>query len=81
MRYPEMVKTNARYRGPMESRKHSNGVLDVLSSLEHLRRQMRENNERGGSLRKKLHDHYIEKVVDERKTFVAEIQRTKGGDM
>ena len=33
MKYPEVVKRNARYRGPMESEKQTSAVLDISHSI------------------------------------------------
>lgn len=81
MKYPEMVKTNARYRGPMESRKFNNSVLDIIGSIEVLKQHMIKNEDRGRSIQNKLFDYHTKTLPMERKTVVTQILSVKGGEL
>jgi hypothetical protein len=81
MRYPEMVKTNARYRGPMESRKKTNGMKDVRRSIELLKEQMEERRKESRTLGQQLQTEYNTTRPNDRKEVINGVQSVRGGEL
>lgn len=80
MQYPEMVKTSARYRGPMESRKMNGIVRDVYASLQLLREQIDGNTSRLRVVQENVMDEAIHVVPDNKKSVAISVARMKGGE-
>lgn len=81
MNYPEMVKTNARYRGPMESRKLSNSVRDIQKSISLLRQKFNKQNDDGGSVRTGIFRHYTNQLPEDHQEITQRVRTVKGGEL
>lgn len=81
MRYPEMVKSNARYRGPMESLKFTNGVLDVAASIARLKEDFAARKASTQSLWSGMASHYQETIPEQAETLRLQAKAVKGGEL
>ena len=81
MRYPEMVKTNSRYRGPMESRKQTNSMKDIQRSLalarEELEKRRQESKKLMGELL--LQNNYT--VLEQHRYITNGVKAVRGGEL
>ncbi len=81
MKYPTMIKTNARYRGPMESRKLSNAIRDIYESMNTVRQMFIEQNKDGGALRQEVFKRFNHDLAEQYKTMIQNVSSMKGGDL
>ncbi|ABS83732.1 virion structural protein [Bacillus phage 0305phi8-36] len=81
MKYPEIVKTNARYRGPRESRKQSNSKRDIEASLSVLRKELSVRRKVGEELRKDMFTLYNETIPRQRTEVINGVLSVKGGEL
>lgn len=79
--FPEMVKTNARYRGPMESKKMTDSVLDVEASLRRVADLLRKNKENGSRLFNEMASTYNVDMYKAIEVKTHQIQSIKGGEL
>lgn len=81
MKYPEMIKSNARYRGPMESRKQTNSAQDIYRSIELLQQEFGRRKESTDSLMGDILTQYNEVIPHIRTSVINEVQSVKGGEL
>jgi|HigsolmetaAR206D_1030411.scaffolds.fasta_scaffold19332_2 hypothetical protein len=81
MRYPEMVKTNARYRGPMESAKQSGQALDIGHSIEILKAEFADRAANIRSLMGKVIEEYDNAIPLTTKQVMNQVKTMKGGEL
>jgi hypothetical protein len=81
MIYPEMVKTNARYRGPRESRKQTNINRDTTASIQRVRNEIENHRSRRIELAKSIFGFYNEDSYSQVNEMVVNVQAVKGGEL
>lgn len=81
MNYPEMVKTNARRRGPMESVKQSGQVLDAGRSIALLQSMFTKIETKRTTLSTELFTFYNQTIPDTIQTATHDIKTVKGGEL
>lgn len=81
MKYPELVKTNARYRGPRESGKQLNANRDITSSIKRLRGEFEDRKKAMDSLRTDMFTLYNTTIPSQRTTLINGVISVKGGEL
>lgn len=81
MRYPEMVKTNARHRGPRESVKQTNQVLDAQASITHLYKMFETNGVKRAELATSVNADYNSTRPQEMDRLRKETLAVRGGEL
>lgn len=81
MNYPEMVKPNHRYRGPMESSKDNNAVRDIQKSLEIVIRAFDNNSANRKKIEGNMFSFYNEEIPNIRKEVVTGVTSVRGGEL
>lgn len=81
MQYPEVVKQNHRYRGPMETRKHNNIVRDISISIAKLKNQFSAIEKKTNSIQQKLYTYHFETLPETRQYFIDDILTVRGGEL
>lgn len=81
MMYPEMVKTNHRHRGPMESRKQTNSMKDIRRSIEIVREELLKRRESSRALMGDLLVEYNHNVRTNRSQVVNGVNAVRGGEL
>lgn len=81
MKYPEIVRTNARHRGPRESRKQINSQRDIRASLDVLRKELSTRRKVGEELRKDMFTLYNETIPRQRTEVINGVISVKGGEL
>ncbi|WP_422661714.1 hypothetical protein ACK8P5_26695 (plasmid) [Paenibacillus sp. EC2-1] len=81
MRYPEMVKRNARYRGPMESEKETSQILDIGRSIDILRSEYKDLKASMSSLFSSISQEYHVDQPQPVDHIRRSAQSTRGGEL
>lgn len=81
MKYPEIVRTNARYRGPRESRKQINSVHDIESSIKRLYKEFEACKKDMDTLRTDMFTLYNTTIPSQRTTLINGVISVKGGEL
>jgi hypothetical protein len=81
MKFPEMVKTNARHRGPMEGRKQNNSMRDIRRSIDLAREQFTKRASESKQLMSDVSTEYNETIPNGRKDVVNGVFAVKGGEL
>jgi hypothetical protein len=81
MKFPEMVKTNARYRGPMESRKQNNSMRDIWRTIDLAKEEFARINGISKQLMSDVMTHYNDSIPADRKEVINGVASVKGGEL
>lgn len=81
MKYPEVVRPNHRYRGPMESRKDNDAVRDIAHSIDILKKQFEQNKAKSIGIKETMYEVYNEDIPNKRKALVHKVKTVRGGEL
>lgn len=81
MLYPEMVKTNSRYRGPRESRKHMNVNRDIVNSIQQLQEAADGIKTKRTDLQKTIYEYYNTDHHQPVSDMVITVDALRGGEL
>lgn len=81
MRYPEMVKTNARHRGPMESVKQSSQIRDAGRSVALLQELFTKLESKQKTLTGDIFTFYNATIPDAVQEAIHDVNTVKGGEL
>lgn len=81
MKYPEVVRPNHRYRGPMESRKDNNAVRDIAHSIDILKKQFAASRLKNTKIKTDMFSVYNTDIPEKREAFVNNVKTVRGGEL
>lgn len=81
MKYPEIVRTNARYRGPRESHKQLNSKRDIEASIQRLKKEFANSKKAMDELRSDMFTLYNTTIPSQRTTVINGVISVKGGEL
>lgn len=80
MHYPEMVKTNARYRGPRESGKQRRTIRDTYHSLDKVQEELKKREGDRLNLMGEIFSFYNDTMQVELHEIKGKVLTVKGGE-